>query len=313
MTDHLRLAGYLGVLALVGGPCPVHAQVDLAGKVVLANVDRYPVSYRVGSLEKKIEPGKASVLTPKQLPLEFEIWNGVPGIAGWERQSVSAAGVYNVRFKLGKWTLTRFTPRPAAVTAPGAVPFRPSDGRTTGFVPRVMTRPSFNAYNNRVSFLRRVAWNVLGVFRVVQDEQDRELFRQVLMGDEIDLETKQELVDRFDQLASELPYYQRRDFQRAFNDLNQLTAQELDTLQAATGDDWNQVRDALGNQVTDEDWQILEADFLNATDDLAAAQAVANAEAGGGNIDVAELEAANLNGMLENIDIADLGDGFGGL
>ena len=107
-----------------------------------------------------------------------------------------------------------------------------------------------------------------------------------------------------------MPYYRRRDFQRAFNDLNQLTAQELDTLQAATGDDWNQVRDALGNQVTDEDWQIFEADFLNATDDLAAAQAAANAAAGGGNMDVAELEAANLNGMLENIDIADLGDGF---
>ena len=304
-----RLATCLGLflfaMATLGGDQLLSAQdskLDVEGKVVLANVDRYPMKFRIGSVEKQIEPGKASVLSPKQLPLTVELWNNVPGLTGWERQEVTSAGSYTVQFKLGRWTLTELPPRPAALPAPVALPFRPTYLRTTGPAPRIEWGDGMTPYGGGIPFLRRVAWDVLGLFQVVENEADRALIRQVLMSDDVDRETKQGLVERLDQLAADLPYYERRDFQRAFRDLNSLTDRDLANLRSATVEDWNQVRNTLGARVTDDAWQALQAGFGDTADTGDVPEA--------NDTDAAELEAANLSAMLNNVDISDLGGDF---
>ena len=78
---------------------------DVAGKVVLANLDRYDACLRVGKTRREIKPKKASILSPKKYPVTIEFWSGNTKV-GWRKETVTKAGIYGFNFKRGSWTLT---------------------------------------------------------------------------------------------------------------------------------------------------------------------------------------------------------------
>ena len=319
----------IALLAQVGNPDPTLARssskVDIEGKVVLANVDRYPADFRVGSLKKQIAPGKATLLSPKRFPITVEVWTGARGRAAWERQSIPSAGIYAFRFQNGRWTLSKHQPRRTTARVRGTRTHRPTYRRTTGSTPRVVRGSGRPYYGGRYPLLRRVAGNVLWLYRFVRDEDDRDLLRDIIIGGEIDSEIEREILDKLDDIAVNLPAYERREFERALDDLTNLDARDLKDLDGATDEEWGQVRDALGGQVTDNAWRELESDFGDIeVDDLSAAD-VADLGAAGidsldsdidigdlndGDIDGGDLGGGDLGGGLDNIDIGDLGGGI---
>lgn len=316
----------------------IHAQskpkVSIEGKVVLANVDRYPVSFRVGSVSKQIAPRKASLLSPKRFPITVEIWNGVRARAAWERQTIPSAGIYTFRFQNGRWTLAKHQPRPSTSRYRPTATVRPTYRRTTGAIPRVVRGSGRIYYGGRFPLLRRVAGDVLWLYRFVRDEEDRDLIKDIITGKEIDREIEREILDKLDDMAVNLPAYERREFERALNDLKNLNDRDLRDLEAATDEDWDQVRDALGDQVTDNAWRELESDFGDVeVDDLSDQDIADLGEAGidsldsdidigdldGGDIDVGDLggtlddvDIGDLGGGIEDIDVGDVGGDFGG-
>jgi hypothetical protein len=120
-------------------------------------------------------------------------------------------------------------------------------------------------YGGRFPLLRRVAGDVLWLYRFVRDEEDRDLIRDIIIGKEIDREIEREILDKLDDMAVNLPAYERREFERALNDLNNLSERDLKDLEAATDEDWDQVRDALGDQVEWEQALRWEASRLGST------------------------------------------------
>jgi hypothetical protein len=303
---------------------PIHAQskpkVNIEGKVVLANVDRYAANYRVGSVRKQIAPKKASVLSPKRFPITVEVWNGVRGRAAWERQTIPSAGIYTFRFQNGRWNLAKHQPRPTTSRSRSTVTARPTYRRTTGAIPRVVRGTGRVYYGGRFPLLRRVAGDVLWLYRFVRDEEDRDLIRDIIIGKEIDREIEREILDKLDDMAVNLPAYERREFERALNDLNSLSERDLKDLEAATDEDWNQVRDALGDQVTDNAWRELESDFGDIEVDDLSDQDIADLGEAGidsldsdvdiGDLDGGDIDIGDLGGTLDNIDIGDLGGGI---
>jgi hypothetical protein len=303
---------------------PIHAQskpkVNIEGKVVLANVDRYPAHFRVGTLKKQIAPRKASLLSPKRFPITIEVWNGVRGRAAWVPQTIASAGIYTFRFQNGRWTLAKHQPPPTTTRYRSTVNSRPTYSRITGATPRVVRGSGRAYYGGRFPLLRRVAGDVLWLYRFVRDEEDRDLIRDIIIGKEIDREIEREILDKLDDMAVNLPAYERREFERALNDLSNLSESDLKELEAATDEDWNQVRDALGDQVTDNAWRELETDFGDfEVDDLSNEDIADLGEAGIdsldsdidiGDLDGGDIDMGDLGGTLDNIDIGDLGGGI---
>ena len=99
----LRLLLVAGMLALLA-PVPAWAATDVNGKVVLANMDRYPVTLKIGSSRRDVQPKKASVVTPKAFPVTIEYWSG-NSKAGWQKKTIVSAGVYGFNFQRGYWSL----------------------------------------------------------------------------------------------------------------------------------------------------------------------------------------------------------------
>ena len=64
----------------------VQAETSIDGKIVLANMDRYPAHIRVGTKRREIKPQKASVLTPRRYPAMVEYWSGNT-TTGWHISS----------------------------------------------------------------------------------------------------------------------------------------------------------------------------------------------------------------------------------
>ena len=293
-----------------------NSNVNIEGKVVLANIDRYPAHFRVGSLKKQIAPKKASLLSPKRFPMTVEVWSGARGRAAWEPQSIPASGIYTFRFHNGRWTLSKHQTRPTAVPARSAITTRPTYRRTTGTAPRVVRGSGRVYYGGRLPLLRRVAGDVLWLYRFVRDEEDRDLIRDIIIGREID----REILDRLDDIAVNLPAYERREFERALDDLESLSDRDLRDLEAATAEEWDQVRDGLGDQVTDNAWRELESDFGDIEVDDLSEQDVADLGEAGidsldsdidiGDLDGGDVDIGNLGGTLDNIDIGDLGGGI---
>ena len=317
-------ATVIALVAHVGNPNPSLAQanpkVDIAGKVVLANVGRYSAHFRIGSIRKEIAPNKASLLSPTRFPVAIEIWNGVRRGAAWDRQSIPAAGIYTFQYQNGRWSLSKHQPRATTARARGTTASRPTYRRTTGSTPRVVRGSGRVYYGGRLPLLRRVAGDVLWLHRFVRDEDDRDLLRDIIIGREIDREIERELLDRLDDIAVNLPAYERREFERALDDLRDLNDQDLKDLDDATNEEWDGVRDALGNQVTDNAWRELESDFGDMeVDDLSEQEVADLGEAGIdsldsdidiGDLDGGDVDIGNLGGTLDNIDVGDLGGGI---
>jgi hypothetical protein len=297
-----------------------NSKVDIKGKVVLANVDRFPADFRVGSVTKQIAPKKASLLSPKRFPVTIEIWNGVKSRAAWERQSIPAAGIYTFRFQNGRWTLSKHRSRGATGRTRIATASRRTYRGTTGSARRVIRGRGRVYYGGRIPLLRRVAGDVLWLHRFVRDEEDRDLLRDIVIGREIDRELEREILDKLDDIAVNLPAYERGEFERALDDLNNLNEKDLKDLEGATEEEWGQVRDAFGDQVTDDAWRDLESDFGDIEVDDLSEQDVADLGEAGidsldsdidiGDLDGGDVDIGDLGGTLDNIDIGDLGGGI---
>lgn len=54
-----------------------------------------------------------------------------------------------------------------------------------------------------------------------------------------------------------------RELEKAFDELRNLDDQTLDQLDSVTDQEWDQVRDYLGDQVTDDAWREVEAGLEN--------------------------------------------------
>ena len=274
-----------------------NGKIDTKGKIVLANVDKFPAHFRIGKVKKTVAPKKASVLSPKQLPVTLEIWTGTPGQAKWRRKSISTNGVYTFRFQRGRWSLTKPQPRRRASSSQTVRSRRPSYRRATGSRTRVARNYRRPAYRNRVPLLRRVAGDVMGIYRFVRDEEDRDLLRDIIVGREIDREIKRDLLERLDDMAVNLPADDRREFERSFRDLNALSERDIKDLEASTDEDWGQVRESFGDEVADNAWQELESGFNEVQiDDLS-------------NVEINELDDAGIESLDSDVDIGDLGGG----
>ena len=118
LRDALCYIGVLKITIVLAADAAAGAQArpNLAGKVVLANVDRHQAVFRVGKVEKKIAPRKASILTPKQYPTAVQIWSGNRTL-GWQEHRISGAGIYLLRFTGGKWMLVKKTSGAAGTAA----------------------------------------------------------------------------------------------------------------------------------------------------------------------------------------------------
>lgn len=318
------LSGYVVSVVLIGSSS-VFAQgqkkVDVDGKIVLANVDRYPAHFRVGKTRKEIKPRKASVLTPKRFPVNVEVWNGVRGNAKWEKQSLASAGIYTLRFQNGRWSLRKAPPRGTTGATQRRYATRPRSSyrRSTGSAPRVVRRSRRPYYGPRVAVLARTAGSALWLYRFVRDEEDRDLLRSWIIGEEIDREIEREIFDRLDDMAVNLPAGERLEFERALRDLDNLSDRDIESIENATDDDWNQVRDYLGDQVTDNAWNEFASDFGDidvndlADQDIDIGDAnidTLDADVDIGDIDAGDIDVGDLGGTLDNVDIGDLGGGI---
>ena len=329
----LHSAAAIAILLVTHASHPCLAQskakVNTEGRVVLANVDRFVASFRVGSVRKDIASRKASLLSPKRFPLKLEVWNGYQRRPAWENQSIAAAGTYLLRYQNGRWTLTKHQPRPAARTARATPSRQPSYRRATGSAGRVARgggRSGSGGRGPRISLLNRIARDAMGLYRFVRDEADRDLLRDMIIGREIDREIEREILDKLDGLAETLPAAERAELDRAWNGLKDLSESDLKELESATDADWNEVREALGDGVSG-DWDALESDFSNI--DLNN-QDIADLDEAGidsldSNIDIGDLDSADvdvgtldsidideLSGGIEDIDVGDLGRDFDG-
>jgi len=98
-------------------PASAFAAPDISGNVVLANMDRYPVTLRIGPARRDVQPRKASVIKPGALPLTVEYWSGNT-TAGWKKQVIKSPGVYGFNFRRGHWSVAELKKGKTARAAP---------------------------------------------------------------------------------------------------------------------------------------------------------------------------------------------------
>lgn len=357
MLDHTRFINRtvveLGVVIIVSCSLPSStacaSKVNIDGKVVLANVAKHAAHFRVANVKKEIAPHKASVLSPTRFPIAIKIWNGKRGQSAWVDQSIQSAGVYTFRYQNGEWKLSRHQKRansqeikPDAQTETGrrvrrsssrrrSAARHPSYRRTTGSTSRVVGGSGRVYRGPRIPILRRVSGSLLGLYRFVRDEEDRDLIRDIIIGREIDEEIERELWDRLDDLAVNLPALERREFDRALSDLRNLGDRDLRELEDATDEDWDLVREELGDDVADNAWREIESDYgdidtlpgeeIDTLDEVGIDSLDSDVDLGdleGGDAAIDDL-AGTLDdfnggdlGGIEEIDLGDLGQDFGG-
>lgn len=277
---------------------------DLTGKVVLANLDRYDAILRFGKTRRTIKPKKASVLSAKKYPVNLEIWSGNTK-TGWIKQPISAAGIYGLNFKNGKWMVAqlkkgktnRAANPPANVLRKRIV--QPNQVR------RARTGTTINADRSRWSPLARVAWAAGSIYQFVRDEQDRELLRDLIIrGRYEDLAELQRYIEGYDKIAA--PH--KAEIMDSLKELDKLSEADWKAVDAAGDAEWAQARSDLGDLVSTDQWNQFNTDFggeeglwQNDTSNLDLSEIDLGGLDDDGNIDIGELDLA------ENFDVGDLG------
>ncbi|MHC4179499.1 MAG: hypothetical protein ACYSWU_18460, partial [Planctomycetota bacterium] len=172
-------------------PASAPSAPDVSGKVVLANMDRYPVTLRIGPARREIRPKKASVVTPKAFPLTVQYWSGNTK-AGWQKKIVKSAGVYGFNFRRGHWSLAELKKgKTARAPKPGGRTVVRQPGRTIVKQPtrtivqqrivKPVRRYPINADRYRWHPLARAVWFAGSIYQFVRDEEDRDLLRHLLI------------------------------------------------------------------------------------------------------------------------------------
>ena len=299
------------------------ATVAIDGKVVLANVERHPATIRLGTITKEVAAKKASVLSPKKYPITVQIWSGAKTGVNWQRQSIFSAGVYLLHYQNGVWRISKQPPRSNQPSGNSSRLGRSTYRRMTGSAPRVVRgswRPRY--YGPRMHLLGHVAGRYLWIHRCLGNDLDRELFRRIMIGEEIDDQIEREFWDRLDDMAVNLPSYERNEFQRALDDLQNLNESDWQDIEDASATDWNQAREYLGDQVSDNAWEEVQQDLGSFDMDGDSAPADAQLEQVGidsleSNVDIADLAGDNANfggavagGMLDSIDAGAISGGI---
>jgi uncharacterized membrane protein YgcG len=229
---------------------------DLKDKVILANPDKYQVTLRLGGSQRHIQPRKASVLSPKQYPLAVEFWSG-NARTGWKSTQVASAGIFDFRWRGGQWTLLRRPPRSATASRPTA--YRsPTYRRSTGSYLRTLRSPRYATrlpvyrggwVSSRWPLWCRGVWGLATLYRFVRDEEDRDLIRDIIIGREIDDAIRDEIEDALRDRLIAMPYDERRELERAIDDLSQLNPDDWKDITTLPADDSGRLRDGGGGDL----------------------------------------------------------------
>lgn len=308
-------------VAMIGFACERSQAQDkpsLEGKIVIANLDKYPVTFRVGELKKEISPRKASVLGPKNYPFEIEVWNGYKQDPKWEKQTIEQAGIYALRFYRGRWVFAKHEPRQTQGVSPG-VPRRSANttrpGPTyrygTGSRPRVSSRGGGTRVVNNYgrggwrgtywSPIARGIWAAGSIYRFIRDEEDRDLFRRLIVDGEIDDAIRREIEDRiWDSIrddAVNLPVDERAELERAWDELGRINDRDWKDIENLPDSEWDKIRDELGDEVTDADWN----DWRDELGDISDTMDITDE-------DIDTMDEIGLDDLEQDVDIGDLGD-----
>ncbi|MGI9516815.1 MAG: hypothetical protein ACR2NP_07220, partial [Pirellulaceae bacterium] len=289
---------------------------DLTGKVVLANADKHKVTFRAGKTQKNINPGKASILSPRQFPISFELWSGDSSVK-WKPVTINEPGVYVFRFSGGQWQMTKRNPRarPATASRTPTTSRRYNGHRTyqrgVGSRPRVVQRGGGNrVVINNPRFRRpwrgrywhpisRGIWTVGWIYDAIRDEALREEFRRWIIDGEIDDAVREEIEDRiWDAIkddAVNLPADELDELERSWDDLKDITDEDWKEAVNLPADEWDQIRDNLKDDITDEDWKDLQegvgeiGDTMDVRDE-----------------DIDNMDEVGIDDLEQNVDLNDL-------
>jgi len=274
------------------------AKLELEGKVVLANLDRYSLVFRVGKIRKDIAPRKASVLSPRSYPLTLEYWSGNKQV-GWKKTSITAAGVYTFRYQGGHWSVARREPESTASRPSESVSrttrraiYSRSVGTRTGVPVRRGGQTVVVQHGPCVPVLCHVLWAAALIYDHIHDDW----WWRRLLEHKWDDDTRRELEDWLKEHETDLSDDEQRELEKAIENLDSLKEEDWETLEKATDEDWEDARDLLGDKIDDQTWEDLENDL----DDIGVEDLTAG--------ELAELETLGIDELSTDVDLSDLGD-----
>lgn len=278
---------------------------DLDKKLVLANPEKHLVGLKFGETKRTIQPGKASVLSPKKYPLAFEFWSGKNEV-GWTKTQVDSAGVYVFRWEGDRWSMTKREAKKPEATAPKSSSTS-SARRSTGSYQRTVRRPTVvqrprvvqpvyrpRWRGSRYPYWCRGVWGLARLYQFIRDEEDRDILREIIIRGEIDDAIRDEIDDWLDDRLEAVPYAERLELQRAIDDIARLDQEDWQGITTLPADEWDRMREDIGSDISDADWNGL-GDWADTLD-----QPI------GDNLD---LDDVGVDTMDENIDLGDLDDG----
>lgn len=289
---HLLL---LSFLIVPSGFCQAQEKPDLSNKVVLANLDRYEAILQFGKSQKRIAPKKATVVSPKKYPIEIEYWTGNK-TTGWQKKKITKAGIYGMNFKNKQWIITELKKGGKNPTVSNPKTPTPKQGHR-----RIARRPSrssaINADRRFWHPLARVAWAAGSIYKFIRDEDDRNLFRHLLLeGREEDIKAFEKWIE-----DSELADHYKDTIRDAYSELSNLNERDWKEIEKATDEDWDRAREDLGSLVDDNAWKEFSTDF----DDIDTNDFWEEGE----DLDINDLEDVgieeNLDLEVEDLDIGD--------
>ncbi len=315
------------VTASFGPTVQAAAPKDLKDKVILANPDKYAATLRFGKTQRKIDPRKASLLSPRSYPLTLEYWTGNTR-AGWVTTQIPSAGVYDFRWHGGQWSLTRRQARTTPSTTVRRPPTTstPSHRRSTGSYQRTVRGPTYTqrgpTYVNRgPTYVRgwtgsrwplwvRGVWGIGKLYQFVRDEEDRDLIRDIIIGREIDDTVRREIEDRLRDDLIAVPYAERRELERAIDDISGLDPDDWKDITTLPTDDWDRLRDEIGDDISDADWDGL-GGYIDTMDERIDDDiSLDDINLDDVGIDTMDWDV-DLGDLDENLDLGDLGGDFG--
>ena len=241
-------------------PANAPAAPDVSGKVVLANMDRYPLTLRIGPARRDVQPKTASVISPKTFPLTVEYWSGNTK-AGWQKKAIASAGIYGFNFKRGYWSLAELkTRKTAPAVRPGGrtVVRKPARTITQQRIARPVRRHPINADRSRWHPLARAVWFAGSLYQFVRDEQDRDLLRHLLIhGRDKDWKDFEDWIRGTDKIA--VPY--KAEILDNLRELSKLSDADWKEIETADEADWQRAREDLGDLISDEEWKNISGDL----------------------------------------------------
>lgn len=256
-----RLIVALSVTLLLGPVAAQAAPKNVDGKLVLANLDRYHVTLRMGKSRKDVQPKKASVLAPKKYPVELEYWSGNTR-TGWKKMAIKEPGIYGLNYRRGQWQLAKLSPGKTAkkrVTARKPVVRQRQARRQAKQTVRPAVRRPLNADRRRWSSLTRAAWFAGSLYQFVRDEQDRELLRHLLINGK--LEDWKDFERWLDGEKIAVPY--KEELRDAFDSLAKLSDADWKAIAEAGDKDWATTREELGDLLTEDEWKNVTSDLTD--------------------------------------------------